>query len=315
MPKTKKAPFTLFGQHPLVSGGLIVAGLIIVGTMLATHPSQRPVEETVAGVTTLQYPVNELPGGNLLKNPWFANGDCSGPSMGYWTSVPNDTDHRWTASDKPTNPSPLSGCATAARISVGEMDGTLAATVQPNKDVSMYQIVGANPDNKTLVFNMYWVTHTMNKSVVAIYGGDSNDPNGSWTKVWTPFNYSVKNTLVPPSSVADRVTWLWKCYSEHLSECGNAPKLPATTTLSKGYPYYKVEFLANLPPVTGGYKLTGVYFSSVASPDAVPAFGGALGTGPVTGGGTGNTGGTARVKPSPATGSGTPRPVASPKTR
>lgn len=205
------------------------------------------------------YPVPELPSNNLLQNPWFRDENCDEPGFAPWVSVPSLPDHQWTASNKPTNPSPASGCVTAGRISIGE-DGT-AATVQPNQDIRMYQIVTANPSNKNLIFDMYWVVHTMNVGTVTVYGGTSADPNGTWTKVWTPFSYSVTKQLTPPSGVSP-VVWLWNCYSNHLPECADAPQLPATTTLTQGYPYYKIEFLSNLPPVTGGFKQTGIYFTA-----------------------------------------------------
>lgn len=250
-------------------GAALLTGVLVFTVMykmLTPKPANHP---TVAGTISIENPVAPLPGGNLLQNPWFADATCSGPSLDSWTSVPADPDHQWTASNKPTNPSPITGCATASRVSVGEEDG-MAATVQPNKDVKLYQIVSANPDNKYLVYDMYWVTHTINYGTVTVYGSDSKDPDGTWTKVWTPFNYSVSRQLVPPTGV-DKVTWLWKCYSQHYAECAGAPELPVNTTLSKGYPFYKVELSASLPAKTGGLKTTGMYFGAFASADDVPA--------------------------------------------
>lgn len=270
MPKKTLKPKKNARTSLLLVTMLSLLGLLAVGTLFSAvnkQSNQFDTRSEAAPPITLIYPVAQLPSDNLIKNPWFRNENCTAPALSPWVSVPNLPDHSWTASDKPSNPSPSDGCATSARISVGE-DG-LAATVKPNQDVKMYQIVAANPAQKNLVFDMYWVIHTANYTTVNVYGGQSADPNGSWTKVWTPFNYSINETLIPPSGVNQ--SWIWKCYSEHYPECGDAPQLPATTTLSTGYPYYKIEFSASLPPVTGGHKLTGVYFATTGAGGIPPA--------------------------------------------
>lgn len=249
---------------------LCVLAILAIGTLISAMEYQRLSYDTrsnAAPPVTPLYPVAQLPADNLIKNPWFSSPDCSSPALSPWVSVPNQPDHSWTASDKPSNPSPAGGCVTSARVSVGE-DGK-AATVRPNEDVKMYQIVAANPANTKLTFDMYWVMHTANYATVTVYGGNSGDPNGSWTKVWMPFSYSLSEYLIPPSGVDQ--SWIWKCYSEHYPECADAPQLPVSTTLATGYPYYKIEFATSLPPVTGGYKLTGVYLSASGSGNNPPA--------------------------------------------
>lgn len=213
------------------------------------------------------YPVSNLPADNLIQNPWFAdkNINCVNPKLEPWISMPELVTHAWTASNKPSNPNPLAGCYTAARISTGRIGG--GETVLPDQDIKLYQVVKADPSQTKAIFDMYWVTHTVNKGIVKVYGSSSSDPNSNWTELWTPFSYSKASQLFPPKG--EDQAWLWRCYSEHYAECSDAPKLPATTTFSKGYPYYKIEFTFNLPSGAGGFKHTGVYFT-VNNSNATP---------------------------------------------
>lgn len=252
--------------------------LLFLGVVIVTASLQQPTDDRTQASSNVLYPVPHLPSDNLIVNPWFADNTCV-PKLEPWVSVPNQTNHQWTASNKPSNPTSPSGCDTAGRISVGESDGENGATVQPNQDVKLYQIVSANPSHRYLVFDMYWVLHTANTAKVTVYGSNQPDPNGNWTQVWVPFNYSEQNQIIPPAGVGQRQVWLWQCYSEATGECADAPKLPATAQISTGYAYYKIELMANLPPVTGGYKQTGIYFAAradgsqtppVATPPATP---------------------------------------------
>lgn len=243
---------------------LMCFAVLIVIVITATEVSKGRFDaRSGATLGAALFPVAELPSDNLIQNPWFRDDGCDKPQLAPWVSVPDLPTHQWTASNKPSNPSPASGCETSGRISVGE-DGA-AVTVQPNQDVKMYQIVAANPSNKNLVFDMYWVVHTMNIGTVTVYGSTSNDPNGTWTKVWTPFSYSISKQITPPAGTTSAAVWLWDCYSNHKPDCADAPELPAATTISQGYPYYKIEFLSNLPAISGGFKQTGIYFTAKGS--------------------------------------------------
>lgn len=266
--QTKKNSKKLLTTAKVV--GAITAILVLVTVTVAisvkstkTSLDNRSDASQGSGV----YQVPDLPSDNLIVNPWFSSPLCD-PQLTPWVSVPNQDNHQWTASDKSSNPIPPSGCDTAGRISVGRGNDDAGSTVQPNQDIRLHQVVEANPSNKFLTFDMYWVAHTINTLKVTVYG--SNSANGPWQEVWVPFEHSIASQLVPPP-VENRVVWLWKCYSEHFPECSDAPVLPATTELDQGFAYYKVEFLANLPEETGGFKHTGVYFSASADGTPMPS--------------------------------------------
>jgi len=191
--------------------------------------------------------VDSLPADNLLKNPWFRTGNR--PSLEHWVS-----DAYWTASNKHGNPTPDDVEGTAARISTGRTDEQRGKTVDAGVETCLYQIVSADPSLTKLKFDMYWVTHTVNPVTVRVYGGPSRE--GPWTEVWKPFHH-VQTTSLRPKSGSRRGQDLWKDFSD-LTDL-------ATTTLSLGYPHYKLEIRATLPDKSGGLKITGVYFTAVAA--------------------------------------------------
>jgi hypothetical protein len=192
--------------------------------------------------------VPSLPKDNLLKNPWFRDKLEPWVGDGHWQG--NTT--KWG------NPSPDEKMGSSARISTGRRtDSDIGKSVDVGKDAYLYQVVAADPANKTLKFDMYWVTHTLNPGEVNIYGGPS--AKGPWKHLWRPFHQVHKKAVRPPMGRSGNV--LWKHYSD-LTEL-------ATTTIPVGYPYYKLEVHANLPDKSGGFKITGLYFS--ATSEVVPA--------------------------------------------
>ncbi len=253
-PKIKTNYFSLVSIVISLSMFMLLGTLVVAKLNRSSFDSRSDASGIVG-----TYTVPALAGNNLIQNPWFTDSNCQ-PTLAPWVSEPNLANHQWTASNKPSNPSPAGGCVTANRVSVGEDDG-LGATVQPNQDIRLSQVVAANPANKYLSFDMYYVLHTLNKGMVTVYGGPST--TGPWTKVWVPFDYNTQTYVVPPAGQSQ--SWIWKCYSEHYAECASSPKLPVSTNLSVGYPYYKIELLTNLPPVTGGFKSTGIQFTATGS--------------------------------------------------
>jgi len=158
------------------------------------------------------------------------------------------SDVKWGATDKDGNPTPDEVLGTAARISTGRGESQVGQTVQPGVDTYLYQIIAADPAKRTLKFDMYWVTHTVNPGEVTIFGGES--PDGPWNELWKPF-YQVHTKAIIPES--RRGQDLWKYYSDSTDL--------AVTTLFRGWPYYKLEVHAILPDESGGFKTTGIYFS------------------------------------------------------
>ncbi len=197
--------------------------------------------------------VPQLPSDNLLKNPWFRD-SLNKPSLQDWVDATGPLGH-WVASDKPGNPSPDNAVGTSARISVGE-EGGLAATIPVNYPAYLYQVVPADPSKKTLKFDMYWVTHTVKPVTVTVYG--SNSANGPWTQVWVPFNKTFTQAYVPPAGSGPANAYLWNYYSNMTDM--------VSTTISTGYPYYKLQVYAVLPDEAGGLKLTGMYFANGSAP-------------------------------------------------
>ena len=196
--------------------------------------------------SSLEYLVSQLPEDNLIKNPWFRTGNR--PSLDYWTEA-TLADGGWVASQKPGNPSPDRVVGTAARISTGRGVDCRGKSVDIGVDAYLYQIVAADPEKRTLKFDMYWVTHTVNPVVVTVYG--STSPEGPWIEVWKPFYQVHTKAIIPPSG---RGQDLWKYYSE-------TTDMVTVTLETTGYPYYKLEIRGRLPDERGGLKLTGVYFA------------------------------------------------------
>lgn len=172
--------------------------------------------------------VPPLPADNLVLNPWFRDlSDLIGPSMQYWT-VDFGT---WSATYKWHNPSP---------DNLGDQSHTAAdisAHGPPCQGVDCYfhQVVSANPSNKTLKFQIYWITIMMDENWAVIYGG--NSVSGPWTEVWQPFHV----------------------YNTH--NLGWRQSGPSQTTIATGYSYYKIVLHARSEAGGGDNKLTGVYFA------------------------------------------------------
>ena len=197
-----------------------------------------------AAAWALEFRVAPLPGDNLVVNPWFRTGDK--PSLAGWTTTA--VRGGWVASQKQGNPTPDETVGTAARLSTGRGAEQRGKTIDPGIDGYLYQVIPADPSKTTLKFDLYWVTHTVNPAVVTIYGGPT--PEGPWIPVWQPF-YEVHTRRIVPES--RRAQELWRYYS-------NTTDL-VTTTLERGYPYYKLELRANLPDHYGGFKVTGIRFA------------------------------------------------------
>ncbi|MFZ5425128.1 MAG: hypothetical protein ACOZAO_05005 [Patescibacteria group bacterium] len=191
--------------------------------------------------------VPQLPSDNLINNPWFRN-SLNKPSLEGWTDATGPLGS-WGATDKDGNPTPNNVIGTAARVSAG-MGGS-NSNLPPHYDAYLYQVVAADPTQTTLNFDTYWVAHTIKPAEVTIYG--SNTPNGSWTPVWKPFNQNITTTLFSPPG-ENHNYWLWNYYSNTTDK--------VSTTIAMGYPYYKVEIHVNFPDADGGFKITGVYFST-----------------------------------------------------
>lgn len=190
--------------------------------------------------------VSPFPDDNLLTNPWFhSSSDPSVASLEGWTNVLNNG-IGWGKSDKEQNPSPYGEMGTAARWA--EMGGK----VYPGVDARLYQVVAADSSDRSLKFSSWWVSHRIDILEYVVYGG--NSPQGPWTKVWTPFSVTVTENKKPESGNKND---MWQ--NTGMKE----------TTISQGYPYYKLEIHARYPqPLTTGgsqgvgLKVTGVYFSA-----------------------------------------------------
>ena len=203
------------------------------------------------------YPVPELPGDNLIVNPWFRN--FSNPKeAGFdgWTRPLNEG-VTWGPSQKESNPSPdivITGtcgfqevyCGTAARWA--EQFGVL----YPYIDVYTYQVVAADPSHRKLKFFTHYVSHIAELGAVNIYAGQTAE--GPWELLWVPLYHSETKLIIPESGDV-RDLWLDTGFLEW--------------TFEQGYPYYKIELQSRLPesPIPNGirgvgFKVTGVYFST-----------------------------------------------------
>lgn len=208
-------------------------------------PLSMARERESSASKALEWRVAPLPGDNLIKNPWFRKGNQ--PSLEGWIEA--TVGHGgWTASQKPGNPTPDGVVGTAARISTGRGAQRTGWTVDPGVDAVLYQVVAADPMKRTLKFDLYWVTHTVNPAVVTIYGSTSE--HGPWIEVWQPYYQVYTKMIVPESRVAQE---LWRYYSQTTDL--------ETIALDRGYRFYKVEINANLPDKQGGFKITGIYFA------------------------------------------------------
>jgi hypothetical protein len=225
--------------------GSIQAALLMLPIILLGHFSHQ---------VAYAFPVPELPGDNLIVNPWFRS-ESNSTQAGFdgWTRVLTDG-ISWGPSQKVSNPSPdivVAGtcgfeqvyCGTAARWA--EQSGVL----YPNIDVFAYQIVAADPSQRNLKFFAHYVSHRVDVGAVKIYGSDSAD--GPWTLLWVPLYHSQDEQIVPESR---DVVELWE-------ETGFLER-----AIERGYPYYKVELQSRLPEwhmIRGvGFKITGIYFAT-----------------------------------------------------
>lgn len=235
------------------------AATCVLTAAITAAPAEAPAKKEPATKTSAprqragdpkdnQWKVPPLPEDNLLKNPWFKDG------LKHWVS-----DGNWQGeTTKWGNPSTDDNAGTSGRISTGRRaDSDVGKTVDVRKDAYLYQLVIADPANRTLKFDMYWVAHTLDPGEVNVYGGPSAD--GPWTHLWRPFHQVHKKAVLPPEGRAGNT--LWRHYSD-LTEL-------VTTTLPVGYPFYKVEIHANLPDKNGGFKFTGMYFTATTT--AAPA--------------------------------------------
>lgn len=192
-----------------------------------------------------------LPDDNLIVNPWFRTG--TRPSLDGWVAV-GPPGGGWQPSQKPGNPTPDDVVGTAARLSTGRGVDRAGRTIDPNQFASLIQVVATDPDHRGLRFHMHWVAHTVDPVIVTVYGGPT--PEGPWEEVWVPFVQRHTRVIRPESG---RGNDLWDYYT--------ALTPPVSTTLERGYPYYRVEISASLPDLQGGLKITGVYFTAAPEPD------------------------------------------------
>jgi hypothetical protein len=136
---------------------------------------------------------------------------------------------------------------TSARLAFGSGQG--GGTGQGGVDAYLYQVVAADSSLTHLQFKTHWVTQWLDRATITIYGGNSAD--GPWTAVWVPLDVDQSTT----SGGAWTQTEL------------------LDTTISEGFPFYKVELFGRYPAGRQqGVKYTGVFFSvdgnagSVATP-------------------------------------------------
>jgi hypothetical protein len=227
---------------------VIVLLLVVFGP---AYGAQRNANTTVVNdlrvdiTTDRSGLVPPLPEDNLIFNPWFRTG--SRPSLDGWVMTSTGRGG-WGATQKQGNPTSDGIVGTCARVSTGRGASRAGWSIDPGVDAYLSQIVAADPQKRTLKFDMYWVTHTVNPGVVNVYAGSS--PQGPWQKVWQPF-FQVYAKRIAPSS--GRGQDLWFYYSDTTDL--------VTTTLAQGYPYYKIEIHANLPDANGGFKVNGIYFA------------------------------------------------------
>jgi PKD repeat protein len=170
------------------------------------------------------YQVPDLAADNLISNPWFSNGYLDG-----WTDEAADGKD-WGLSQKSAVPGPSSVDGFGARL--GEGSG-----YNPGQDAFLHQIVPANATEKTLRFQFWWVISSINQAGIEIYGADSS--SGPWSLVWEPWYTTSGGDMQFHQTPLEEIT------------------------LSRGYSYYKIRVLGNYPVgKVGGFKFTGVYFST-----------------------------------------------------
>lgn len=173
----------------------------------------------------------ELPDDNLITNPWFRDATNTTASHDGWTVGPE-----WGLSQKNHNPTPDEVQGTSARLGIPKATFGVDSYIE--------QILEADPTLTVLRFQTWQVSRNLHQAQATIYGSES--PDGPWEAVWQPW-YEENSS----------VNWIQTPLVE--------------TTLTQGFPYYKVEFMCNYWQGTAGCKFTGVYFTAAAesNPDAV----------------------------------------------
>lgn len=169
--------------------------------------------------------VAQLPVGNLLLNPWFHNTNNQ-ETFDFWTP-----DTYWSLSvPGKKNPSPDNQNGTAAKLGPPDHMGGGASGVPG----VLYQVVTADPNLTTLVFQTWIIGVRQDFCTFNIYG--SND-GVEWQHIWTPL--------------------------DQRESTGGYVLRGSQTQLTQGFPYYKLEVVAQYTDGNQslGSKIAGVYFS------------------------------------------------------
>src|SRR3989338_3894034 len=207
-----------------------------------------------------------LPSDNLIKNPWFRGPDCRFSSS-YWQTDQGQAP--WGGSAKFQDPTDINCLGNwtgfAARFARNAAQEA-PQEFYPNKNALLSQVVGpVNPADKILHFHFPFVAHRFNQLKAEIYS--SNSQLGPWTSVWTVVNEQnclTKDCANGPFNQFCMDTR--ECLCDLVTDKYLGSLNPLTKTISQGYPYYKIEFLANYPEPDGsatgdvGVKIVRVYF-------------------------------------------------------
>jgi len=187
------------------------------------------------------FPVDPLPEGNLIPNPWFhAAGNPNKASEENWV----DEQDLWGLSRKPANPSPFVEQGTAARFAEPASPRDMGPGPYGGADAYLYTILQANSSHPWLKFKTHWVSANIEIAEVTVYG--SSTPDGPWLEVWKPL-------LVTPEKDAH---FEWQETDVSYVELGS------------GFDYYKIEYHARYSAdEQWGFKFTGVYFSTAQEGD------------------------------------------------
>lgn len=151
----------------------VVLSLLLLVLFSSAYSAER--DTTTARVGSLRVDivtdgsgfVPPLPEDNLISNPWFRQG--TKPSLNGWTATSNGRGG-WDATQKRGNPTPDDVVGTCARVSTGRGTRRAGWSVDPGVDAYLSQVVAADPQKRTLKFDMYWVTHTVNPAIVSSSG-------------------------------------------------------------------------------------------------------------------------------------------------
>jgi len=193
----------------------------------SVSPPLTPISSKLPSPTPPESPNPPISGGNQLLNPCF-DGPHNGDPLNWTEAAPGG----WDVS---ANKNPCGVNATAARLN----DPSFAGQSQPNVHEYLSQVVPGHGPNITV--QMACIQHFALIGDTNIYGGPA--PNGPWDLVWRPF------------TLAD-------CAISTVDDRGWKPVREAQATLSKAYPYYKIEFHGMRDADGGGLKITSAYFNS-----------------------------------------------------